>query len=153
MKIKIVWQIDPANTEEQRATIIAGQIGREVNLALLAGLVQRAYGPVWQALIIDAPGLGHELSVEELPGTTRSFVSKVDGKLRKIMAMLNTHDIRAEIMVDEGDLLKYATDQEELARRRESAILEAIAGLKATRSWFKDKRLAEIRRGLENVLR
>ncbi|MBI2096848.1 MAG: hypothetical protein HYT40_01690, partial [Candidatus Sungbacteria bacterium] len=61
----------------------------------------------------------------------------------------DNYQIHGERMVEGWDIGSHACMLERRIRHLETAVGKAITDLKQTRSWLKDKRFAEIRRGLE----
>lgn len=56
------------------------------------------------------------------------------------------------VEIDGLDPLSYAVALETRNKEYESAVTVAIRSLKATRNWFRDKRFADIRIGLQKIL-
>ncbi len=62
---------------------------------------------------------------------------------------MKTLGVSPEINIELDSILGYAAQQEALAAEQNRKILQAVAMLKGTKKWRKDKRLAEIRQVLE----
>jgi len=142
MTISIIWQLVPESKHDQRAVALAGAIAQEVRLSLRPGIVYRL-GENWEALILEVPGLAYKLPKED------TFEPFVFSKVATIEYKLRKYDIVPYILINNCSLLTYAMEQESLAQTRQAIMNGAIARLRATRGWFKDHRLADIRRELE----
>ncbi len=141
MKIIVAW-------DREEAGKLALQLDVEVTRLLL-----RKYGFVGKLF-----GSSEELSQQYLEFETQDF-SEAKAPAESIQQILKeSYGIRSFVAIQVVPGIQFrsigdfAVEQELNANRRLKAMKDAIEALKATRSWFKDKRLAEIRRRLEQNL-
>lgn len=139
MRFSVEWQGDSPKAEE-----VAGSVSAQVKMALQAESIdQRGYKA--QALVFEAATLSGSGYSEPLGGVPAA--ANIQRVLRE------KHGVRATRRVNGWDLGGIACQLERRVNHRQQAMQAAIDALRQTRSWFKDKRLAEIRVALENALR
>lgn len=127
MTIHVSWK-----DEEPTASAVAGPIANSIGWALLPG----DHDPQW----------GHQLIFECKDLQEGIHIA------RGIIGTLNSRGAHGEIFINEWDLGAYACQLERKCGALEMVIEVVILKLKETRSWFRDKRIAQIRRDLESDL-
>ena len=139
MKISVTWR-----TETPKAADIAGAVSQKLEFAVMPEYDKQ----------YKRQGLSFECkSLHDWPDERPELVRNGMFLLNNLMQYLwDNHQIHGERMVDGWDIGAHACMLERRIRHLETAANRVIADLKQTRSWLKDRRFAEIRRGLEEAM-
>ena len=141
MKISVIWR-----TETPKAAEIAGLVSQKLGFAVMPEYDEQ----------YKRNSLSFEcISLSNLAGAAWDMHPSHNGAFvaNTIMQYLwDNYQLHGERMIDVWDVGAHACMLERRVRHLEKAVTHTIEDLKRTRSWLKDKRFAEIRRGLEQVL-
>lgn len=150
MKIEFVWR---RKGEENSATALAGPISASPYVRVALRPIppkidrRRIETDHLQHLTFEAPCLSHQI-----PRDGDNPETDICAQVSWILDEFRNRGLDVWVLIDGWTLQQYAAQQETLARRNGTAMKEAVQMLKETRSWFKDSRLASIRRNLEAAL-
>ncbi|MDO8471382.1 MAG: hypothetical protein Q7S49_02130 [bacterium] len=139
MKVSVTWR-----TETPKAADIAGAVSQKLGFAVMPEYDEQYKR---QGLSFECKSL-HDWPDErpELALNGMFLMNETKQYLR------DHHEVHGERMVDGWDIGAHACMLERRVRHLERAVKWAIANLKQTRSWLKDKRFAEIRYELEEAM-
>ena len=140
MKAQVAW-IGSSPTAEEVAGKISALSGRPI-------MAKTELGRSWRGnSTYEDPEQNRQILTAEEEDFLTADVSTADMKDR----MKTFFGVKAASMIDGIDLGGQACIQYRRRNRREKAVAAGIEQLKATSSWLKDKRIAEIRRDLEEA--
>lgn len=141
MKAQITWKGESPKAEE-----VAGKISALLGRPVMA---TTELGRSWRGNSThEDPQQNRQILIVEEEDFQKAVVCTAD-MMDRMKVLFET---KATGMIDGIDFGGQACIQYRRRYCLEKAIAEAIKQLKATRSWFKDKRIAEIRLDLEQAL-
>ncbi len=147
MKVEICWF--PVFGEDLVAEKLAGPLSQRTRIPLLPPPLAtlRSMKGV-EVLTCEVENLFEESVTPGflVPIDMATRISILESELRN--AGVSVYHIN----IDGLTLLHFAAQQQRLAAKRYAAMTKAIDMLRKTRSWFKDRRLGEIRQFLESSI-
>ncbi len=142
MKVQLVWSGEPSSYA------VSGVISSELGVPLLPGKVDSSYALSFECKTLSDPTFLLKVAEREQHQVTAAKLA------RHIQRALTRHEVlHAAIYINHGGDIEYAEVCERRMFALEKAAKRAVEALKATRTWFRDHRIASIRRDLDEGLR